>query len=59
MFGALQSATGAAFTATYACRTTANWADFLGRVEDWIGPAAERVYGKRRDEALLPCVHEA
>jgi transposase len=44
VFGALQPATGAAFTTTYARRTTANWVDFLGRVEGWIGPTAERVY---------------
>ena len=24
--------------------TTANWVDFLGRVEGWIGPSTERVY---------------
>jgi DDE superfamily endonuclease len=44
VFGALQPATGAAFAATYERRTTANWIDFLGRVEGWIGPATERVY---------------
>jgi len=44
VFGALQPATGAAFTATYERRTTANWIDFLGRVESWIEPGAERVY---------------
>src|SRR5215217_721714 len=44
VFGALQPATGAAFTATYERRTTANWVDFLGQVETWIGPQAERVY---------------
>jgi DDE superfamily endonuclease len=44
VFGALQPATGAAFTATYEGRTTANWVDFLSRVEGWIDPAAERVY---------------
>jgi hypothetical protein len=44
VFGALQPATGAACTATYERRITANWADFLGRVEDWVGPAAERIY---------------
>jgi hypothetical protein len=32
VFGALRPATGAAFTATYERRTTANWVDFLGRV---------------------------
>jgi transposase len=44
VFGALQPATGAAFAATYVRRTTANWVGFLGRVEGWVGPAAERVY---------------
>jgi transposase len=44
VFGALQPATGAAFTATYERRTTANWVDFLVRVESWIEPGAERVY---------------
>ena len=44
VFGALRPATGAAFTATYERRTAANWIDFLGRVEGWIGPGAERVH---------------
>ena len=44
VFGALQPATGAAFTATYERRTTANWVNFLDRVESWIEPGAERVY---------------
>ena len=44
VFGALQPVTGAAFTAPYLGRTTANWLDFLGRVEAWIDPAVERVY---------------
>lgn len=44
VFGALQPATGDAFTATYEGRTTANWIDFLSRVEAWITPTAERVY---------------
>lgn len=44
VFGALQPATGTAFTVTYEGRTTANWIDFLGQVEGWIEPAAERVY---------------
>ena len=38
-----QPATGAAFTMTYDGRTTANWVDFLCRVEGWIDPAAEPV----------------
>jgi hypothetical protein len=44
VFGALQPATGAAFTLTYERRTTANWVDFLAAVEAWIDPAVERVY---------------
>ncbi len=44
VFGAFQPATGDAFTATYAGRTTANWVDFLGKVEGWIDAGAERVY---------------
>ena len=44
VFGAFQPATGAAFTATYEGRTTANWIDFLCRVEGWIDPAAQRIY---------------
>ena len=44
VFGARQPATGAAFTATYERRVTANWVDFLGRVEGWIDAAVERVY---------------
>ena len=44
VFGAFRPATGAAFTATYEGRTTANWVDFLARVEGWISPAVERVY---------------
>ena len=44
VFGALQPATGAAFTLSYERRTTANWVDFLDAVESWIDPAVERVY---------------
>ena len=44
VFGAFQPATGAALTAPYEGRTTANWIDFLCRVEGWIDPAAEPVY---------------
>ena len=39
-----QPATGAALTAPYEGRTTANWIDFLCRVEGWTDPAAERIY---------------
>jgi len=45
VFGAFQPATGEAFTATYESRTTANWIDFLCRVDRWIDPAVEPVYG--------------
>ena len=31
-------------TAPYEGRTTANWIDFLRRVEGWIDPTAERIY---------------
>ena len=34
---------GDALTAPYAGRTTANWVDFLERVEDWLAPAVHRV----------------
>jgi hypothetical protein len=44
VFGALQPATGAAFTLTYGRRTTATRVDFLGAAERWIDPAVERVY---------------
>jgi DDE superfamily endonuclease len=44
VLGALQPASGAAFTLTYERRTTVNWVDFLGQVEAWIDPAVERVY---------------
>lgn len=44
VFGALQPASGAALTAPYARRTSANWIDFLGRVEGWIDPAVEHIY---------------
>ena len=44
VFGALQPATGIAFTTTYERRTTANWVHFLEQAEGWIAPEAERVY---------------
>jgi transposase len=44
VFGAFQPATGDALTAPYLGRTTANWVDFLDKVEAWIDPAVERVY---------------
>jgi len=44
VFGAFRPATGEALTVPYEGRTTANWVDFLGRVDDWVDAAAERVY---------------
>jgi transposase len=44
VFGAFQPAMGDALTAAYVGRTTANWVDFLGKVEAWIDPSVERVY---------------
>ena len=44
VFGALQPATGEAFTLTFERRTTVNWVDFLSAIETWIDPAVERVY---------------
>jgi transposase len=44
IFGAFQPATGEAFTQPYARRTTANWIDFLERVEEWLPAACKRVY---------------
>jgi transposase len=44
VFGAFQPALGDALTAPYLGRTTANWVDFLGKVEAWIDPSVARVY---------------
>jgi transposase len=44
IFGAFKPADGEALTAPYAGRTTANYVDFLERVEAWIPPDMERVY---------------
>lgn len=38
--GAFLPATGAAFTPCYSRRTTANWGDFLERVEAWLAADA-------------------
>ena len=35
---------GDALTAPYVGRTTANWVDFLGKLEAWIDPSVARVY---------------
>ncbi len=45
IFGACVPATGAAFPHPYPGRTIANWVDFLERVEGWLPPDAERIYG--------------
>jgi hypothetical protein len=44
VFGAFEPATGQAFTAPYAGRTTANWVAFLDQVDAWVDPTADRVY---------------
>jgi transposase len=44
IFGAFCPATGEALTAPYPGRTTANWVDFLDRVDVWVGSEAETVY---------------
>jgi transposase len=43
VFGAFRPATGEALTQCYARRTTANWIDFLDRVEHWVPAEAERI----------------
>jgi transposase len=43
VFGAFRPATGEALTPPYPSRSTANWADFLGRVEAWLPAEFERV----------------
>ncbi len=44
IFGAFRPATGEAFTQPYGARSSANWVDFLERVEAWLPGDAERVY---------------
>jgi len=44
VFGAFQPATGAALTEAYDRRTTANFVDFLEKVQLWLAPGIERVY---------------
>ncbi len=44
IFGAFVPATGATLTQPYARRTTANFVDFLARVEAWLDPTVARVY---------------
>jgi transposase len=43
-FGAFRPATGDALTQCYGRRTTANWVDFLERVEQWVPSTVERIY---------------
>lgn len=44
VFGGFVPATGETLTHPYPGRTTANWVDFLDRVEGWLDPAVPRVY---------------
>ena len=44
IFGAFRPATGEAFTRPYPGRTTANWIDFLERVEAWVPAEVGTVY---------------
>lgn len=44
VFGAFRPATGEAFTHPYLGRTTANWVDFLARVERWVPAEARAMY---------------
>ena len=44
IFDAFRPATGETLTHPYPSRSTANWVDFLGRVEAWIPAEVERVY---------------
>jgi transposase len=44
IFGAFQPASGEALTHPYTRRTTANWVDFLERVEAWLPTTCQRVY---------------
>jgi transposase len=43
-FGAFRPGTGEALTHPYPSRSTANWVDFLGRVEAWVPAEVDRVY---------------
>jgi transposase len=66
IFGAFRPADGAALTVPYDRRTIANWVDFLERVEVWIPPEVERVYGivdnlnvhRATDVLLFSLAHE-
>jgi transposase len=47
LFGAFKPADGAALTVPDAGRTTANYVDFLARVEAWMAPDLARIYAVR------------
>jgi transposase len=44
VFGALREATGEVLTHGYGGRTTANWLDFLERVDTWVPTEVEPIY---------------
>lgn len=44
IIGAFTPASGEALTQSYGRRTTANWIDFLARVERWLPGSCERIY---------------
>ena len=44
IFGVFQPATGEALTHPYAGRSTANWIDFLEKVEAWLSTSSHRIY---------------
>lgn len=44
IFGAFCPASGAALTEPYASRSTANWVDFLEKVDAWLPVEIDRVY---------------
>ena len=65
VFGAFRPATGEALTEGYGRRTTANFVDFLERVEQWIPTDTERIYAildnlqahRARDVLLFSLAH--
>lgn len=44
VFGALQPASGEAYTEVYSGRTIVNWVEFLARVDAWIDPAVTQIF---------------
>ena len=44
VFGAFEPKTGQALTVPYLRRTTANWVDFLGQVDAWVGPGPQKLF---------------